>query len=50
MAPAAEAVIKLFASKLISLPIARIFELREAADAHRLIENRSYTGKVLLKM
>jgi NADPH:quinone reductase len=50
LAPVAEKVLKLFASKEISLPIARIFDLREAAKAHELIESRNYEGKVLIRM
>ncbi|MFC7684473.1 zinc-binding alcohol dehydrogenase family protein [Ureibacillus sp. GCM10028918] len=50
IAPVAEKVIELFASRQISLPIAQVFNLSDAADAHRLIESRNYEGKVLLKV
>jgi NADPH:quinone reductase len=50
LAPVAEKVLELFASKEISLPIARIFDLRDAAKAHKLIESRVYEGKVLIRV
>ena len=50
LAPVAEKVIQLFDSKQITLPIAQVFDLKDAADAHRLIESRNYEGKVLLKI
>lgn len=50
LAPIAQIVLELFASNKISLPIARIFNLHEAAEAHRLVESRNYEGKILLKM
>ena len=50
LAPVAEKVIELFESKQISLPIAQIFNLSDAAKAHKLIESRNYEGKVLLKV
>jgi len=49
LAPVAEKVIELFASEQISVPIAKVIDLSEAADAHRLIESRKYEGKILLK-
>ncbi|WP_433747617.1 quinone oxidoreductase family protein [Falsibacillus pallidus] len=48
--PAAEKVLELFSSEKVTLPIARIFDLSEAALAHQLIESRNYEGKVLLKI
>ncbi|TYR77053.1 zinc-binding dehydrogenase [Rossellomorea vietnamensis] len=48
--PVAEKVIELFASNKISLPIAQVFNLRDAGLAHKLIESRNYEGKVLLKI
>ncbi|MGD6969018.1 quinone oxidoreductase family protein [Rossellomorea vietnamensis] len=48
--PVAEKVIELFASNKISLPIAQVFNLRDAGLAHKLIESRDYEGKVLLKI
>ena len=50
LASVAEKVIQLFDSKQITLPIAQVFDLKDAADAHRLIESRNYEGKVLLKI
>ena len=50
LAPVAEKVIELFSSGHISLPIAQVFNLSDAAEAHRLIESRKYEGKVLLKI
>lgn len=48
--PIAKVVLELFASNKITIPIARTFNLIDAADAHRLIESRNYEGKILLKM
>ena len=50
LAPVAEKVIQLFESQQISLPIAQVFHLCDAAKAHRLVESRNYKGKVLLKI
>lgn len=50
LAPVAEKVIELFNTKQLSLPIAQIFNLEDAAAAHQLIESRNYEGKVLLKV
>lgn len=50
LAPVAQKVIELFETKQITLPIAQVFHLSEAAEAHRLIESRNYSGKVLLKV
>ncbi|WP_337193907.1 zinc-binding dehydrogenase [Pontibacillus yanchengensis] len=40
----------LFASKKVYLPIEKVFDLRDAASAHKLMESRNYEGKVLLKI
>lgn len=48
--PVAEKVIELFALNKISLPIAQVFNLRDAGLAHKLIESRNYEGKVLIKI
>ena len=50
LAPVAEKVIELFDTNQLSLPIAQIFNLEDAAAAHQLIESRNYEGKVLLKV
>lgn len=50
LAPVAEKVIELFESKQISLQIAQVFNLSDAAEAHKFIEGRNYEGKVLLKI
>lgn len=50
LAPVAERALRLFASGEITLPIAEVFELSEAAQAHRLIESRNYEGKILIKI
>jgi len=50
LAPIAKKVIELFDSKQLNLPIAHIFKLSDAAEAHQLIESRNYEGKVLLKV
>lgn len=50
LASVAEKVIDLFATNQLSLKIAQVFDLRDAAEAHRLIESRNYEGKVLLKI
>ena len=50
LAPVAEKVIELFELKHITLQIAQVFNLSDAAEAHKLIESRNYEGKVLLKV
>ncbi|MGA4719805.1 quinone oxidoreductase family protein [Fictibacillus nanhaiensis] len=50
LAPVAEKVLKLFASNQITLPISQIFDLKDVAKAHKLIESRKYEGKVLIKI
>jgi NADPH:quinone reductase len=50
LAPVGDKVIDLFASNKISLPIAQVFNLRDASLAHKLIESRNYEGKVLIKI
>ena len=50
LAPVAEKVLDLFASKKLTVPIARIFDLSEAALAHQLVESRNYEGKILIKV
>ncbi|WP_432363186.1 quinone oxidoreductase family protein [Sporosarcina sp. UB5] len=50
LAPVAEKVLELFASNKISIPVAKIFHLKDAAEAHKLIESRNYEGKVLIKI
>lgn len=50
LAPVAQKVIELFASKQMTLPIAQIFHLSDAAEAHKLIESRNYEGKILIKV
>ncbi|MGR6341808.1 quinone oxidoreductase family protein [Priestia megaterium] len=50
LAPAAEKVLELFNSNQLTLPIAQVFNLKEAAKAHKLVESRNYKGKVLIKM
>ncbi|MEK4626804.1 zinc-binding dehydrogenase [Solibacillus sp. FSL R7-0682] len=50
LAPVAEKVIQFFESNQITLPIAQVFNLCDAAKAHRLVESRKYKGKVLLKI
>ncbi|PFA69720.1 quinone oxidoreductase [Bacillus sp. AFS015802] len=49
LAPAAEKVIDLFATGKVTLPIAGIFDLSEAAKAHDLMESREYEGKLLIR-
>lgn len=46
--PAAEAVIALAAEGRLTIPMAARFDLAEAAEAHRLMESRRSTGKILL--
>lgn len=48
--PVSEKVIELFTLNKISLPIAQVFNLRDARLAHKLIESRNYEGKVLIKI
>ncbi|KGR76362.1 quinone oxidoreductase family protein [Ureibacillus sinduriensis] len=50
LASVAQKVIDLFASEQIILPVARVFDLSEAAQAHKLIESRKYEGKILIKV
>ncbi|WP_404470576.1 zinc-binding alcohol dehydrogenase family protein [Sutcliffiella horikoshii] len=50
LAEVAEKVLELFTSEKITLPIARVFDLEDAAQAHKLIESRNYEGKILIKM
>ena len=50
LAGVAEKVLELFATEKIALPIAGVFDLSEAAQAHKLIESRDYQGKVLIKV
>lgn len=50
LAPVAEKVLELFASNEITLPIAQVFDLSDAVQAHKLIESRNYEGKVLIKI
>ncbi|MGD6774674.1 quinone oxidoreductase family protein [Sutcliffiella horikoshii] len=50
LAGVAEKVLELFASEKIVLPIARVFDLEDAAQAHKLIESRNYEGKILIKV
>ncbi|KSU63143.1 quinone oxidoreductase [[Bacillus] enclensis] len=48
--PVAEKVLELFSTEKVKLPIARVFDLRDAALAHQLVEGRQYEGKVLLRV
>jgi len=48
--PVAEKVIERFASGVVSIPIAQVFPLKDAALAHQLVESRKYHGKILIKM
>jgi NADPH:quinone reductase len=50
LAPVAEKVLQLFASNQVTLPIEQVFDLSDAAQAHKLIESRNYEGKVLIKI
>jgi NADPH2:quinone reductase len=50
LAPVADKVIELFVSKQVTLPIAQVFNLSDAVEAHKLIESRNYEGKVLIKV
>ncbi|WP_332645911.1 quinone oxidoreductase family protein [Lysinibacillus sp. 54212] len=50
LAPVAEKVIELFTENKIMLPVAAIFDLSNIAQAHQLIQSRSYEGKVLVKI
>lgn len=50
LAPVADKVLELFASKRVKLPIAHIFPLSEADQAHKVMESRHYEGKILIKL
>ncbi|MFD2042931.1 zinc-binding alcohol dehydrogenase family protein [Ornithinibacillus salinisoli] len=50
LAPVVNEVLELFVSNKVSIPIARIFHLKDAVLAHQLIESRNYKGKVLIKI
>ncbi|WP_309295966.1 zinc-binding dehydrogenase [Sporosarcina sp. NCCP-2222] len=43
-------VIELVALHQIALPIAHVFSLQDASEAHRLMESRKYEGKILLRV
>ena len=46
----ASALFELVASKQLSVRIGNVFTLDQAADAHRAIESRGTTGKILLRL
>ncbi|GGA93022.1 quinone oxidoreductase family protein [Ornithinibacillus halotolerans] len=48
--PVVKKVLELIASNKITVPVAKIFNLEAAAEAHRFIESRNYQGKVLIKI
>lgn len=50
LAPVAEKVLELFSLNEVSIPVAQVFNLSDAAEAHKLIESRNYEGKVLIKL
>ncbi|WP_411954289.1 quinone oxidoreductase family protein [Alkalibacillus sp. S2W] len=50
LAPVAEKVLKLFDSNEVTLPVTQVFNLNDVEKAHKLIESRSYKGKVLIKI
>ncbi|WP_137789242.1 zinc-binding dehydrogenase [Bacillus sp. E(2018)] len=50
LAPVAEKVLKLFATKKVILPVSHVFDLSDVAQAHKLVESRKYEGKVLIKV
>ncbi|KGR79105.1 quinone oxidoreductase family protein [Ureibacillus manganicus] len=50
LGPVAKKVLELFATNQITLPIAQVFNLSDAAEAHKLIESRNYEGKILIKI
>lgn len=50
LAPVAKKVLELFATNEVTIPIARIFNLKDATEAHKLIESRNYAGKILIKI
>lgn len=47
--PAALAMLDMLADGEITVPVTRLFPLAEAAEAHRLLESRTSTGKLLLQ-
>ncbi|MGY0693773.1 quinone oxidoreductase family protein [Virgibacillus sp. FSP13] len=50
LAPIAQKALELFASNKVHIPIAQVFKLSDASEAHRLIESRNYKGKILIKI
>ncbi|UOQ44236.1 zinc-binding alcohol dehydrogenase family protein [Halobacillus salinarum] len=50
LAPVAQKVVKRFALNEVELPVAQVFDLKEAELAHQLMESRNYAEKVLLKV
>ncbi|WP_252503861.1 zinc-binding alcohol dehydrogenase family protein [Sporosarcina sp. Marseille-Q4943] len=50
LAPVAAKVTELFSENKIALPIAQVFDLSDATEAHKLMESRNYVGKILIKI
>jgi NADPH:quinone reductase len=50
LAASAQEALKLVAASIITLDITKIIPFEQAAEAHRLIENRQHVGKLLLQV
>jgi len=50
LAPVAKKMIDLFSTNKVSIPIAKVFDLKDVPLAHQLIESRRYEGKVLIRI
>jgi len=50
LASVAQKMIDLFSAREVSIPIAQVFDLKDASLAHQLIESRCYEGKVLIRI
>lgn len=50
LAPVVERIIPLFEGGQLSVPIARVYDLEEVQEAHRLIESRKHQGKILIRL
>ena len=48
--PIADAAFRLVAEGRVTVPITHEYELQDAADAHRLLEGRTSTGKIVLRV
>jgi len=50
LAPVAQKMMALFSEHKISIPIAQVFDLKDASLAHQLMESRHHQGKILIRI